>query len=67
MYMQWFGSGNIGCGNVTNCHNHITGNKTDDQDNQIKQWLLPLWPQYRHQSVQAGLVDVVGGLVSGNK
>jgi len=59
--MQSFGSGNIGCANATNSHNNITVNKTDDEDNQIKQWLSPLWPQYRHQSVQAGLVNGVEG------
>ena len=57
--MQSFGSGNIGCGNVTNSHN-ITVNKTDE-DKQIKQWLSPLKPQYRHQSVQTNRVDGVGG------
>jgi len=57
--MQSFGSGNIGCGNFTNSHNNITVNKTDDEDNQIKQWLSQLWPHYRHQSVQAGRVDGV--------
>lgn len=56
---QWFGSGNIGCGNFTNNHN-ITVNKTNDEDNQIKQWISPLRPQYRHQSVQADRVNGVG-------
>ena len=36
-------------------------NKTDDEDNKIKQWISPLRPQYRHQSVQASRVDGVGG------
>ena len=58
--MRWFGSGNVDCGNVTNSHN-ITVNKTDDEDNQIKQWLSPLEPRYRHQSVQADRVNCVGG------
>ena len=60
---QSFGSGNVNSGNVTNSYNNktITVNKTDDEDNQIKQWLSPLRPQYRHQSVQAGRVDGVGG------
>jgi len=59
--MQSFGSGNVDCGNVTNSYNNaITVNKTDDEDNQIKQWLSPLEPQYRHQSVQANRVDGVG-------
>ena len=57
--IQSFGFGNIGCGNVTNSHN-ITVNKTDDEDNQIKQWLSPLEPRYRHQSVQADRVNGVG-------
>ena len=60
--MQSFGSGNVDCGNVTNSYNKtITVNKTDDECNQIKQWLSPLEPQYRHQSVQANRVDGVGG------
>ena len=68
--MQWFGSGNVDCGNVTNSYNStttmhnnntITVNKTDDEDNQIKQWLSPLEPQYRHRSVQADRVSGVGG------
>ena len=59
--MQTFGSGNIGCGNVTNSHNNITVNKTDDEDNKIKQWISPLRPQYRHQNVQANRVNGVGG------
>ena len=66
--IQSFGSGNIGSGNVTNSYNTITlnkgaiaVNKTDDEDNQIKQWLSPLEPQHRHKSVQADRVDGVGG------
>ena len=67
--MQSFGSGNVDCGNVTNSYNNtltmhngtITVNKTDDEDNQIKQWLSPLEPHYRHQSVQADRVNGVGG------
>ena len=42
-------------------NNTITVNKTDDEDNQIKQWLSPLEPRYRHQSVQADRVTGVGG------
>jgi len=54
-------SGNINSGNVTNSHNNIiTVNKTDDEDNQIKQWLSPLEPRHRHQSVQSNRVDGVG-------
>ena len=58
--IQTFGFGSIDCGNVTNSHNNITVNKTDDEDNQIKRWLSPLRPQHRHQSVQADRVDGVG-------
>ena len=36
-------------------------NKTDDEDNQIKQWLSPLEPRCKHRSVQANRVDGVGG------
>ena len=36
-------------------------NKADDEDNQIKQWLSPLEPRYRHRSVQANRVNGVGG------
>ena len=61
-YTQSFGSGNINSGNVTNCHNKtITVNKTDDEDNQIKQWLSPPEPLHRHQSAQTDRVDGVGG------
>ena len=64
-----FSFGNVDCGNVTNSYNKtinmnnktITLNKTDQEDNQIKQWLSPLEPQYRHQSVQADRVNGVGG------
>jgi len=59
--MQSFGSGNIGCGNVTNSHNNSTVNKTHDEDNQIKQWLMPPCPQYRYRNVQAGREGGVGG------
>jgi len=55
-----FGSGNIDCGNVTNSYNNISVNRTGDEDNQIKQWLSPLTPQGRHQSVQANRVKGVG-------
>ena len=58
--MQSFGSGNVNCGNVTNSHT-ITFNKLDDEDKRIKQWLSPLMPQHRHQSVQTNRVNGVGG------
>jgi len=65
--MQSFGSGNVDCGNLTNCYNNtitlsetITVNKTEDEDNQIKQWLSPLGPRYRHKSVQINRVEGVG-------
>jgi len=56
--MSSFGDHNTNCGNVTNSNN-ITVNKTDE-DNQIKQWLSPLTPQARHQSVQSNRVGGVG-------
>ena len=59
--MQLFGSGNADCGNTTNSYNTINVNKTDDEDNQIKQWLSPLEPQNRHRGVQADRVRGVGG------
>ena len=67
--MESFGSGNVDCGNVTNSYNNnitmnnrtITVNQTDEEDNEIKRWLSPLEPRYRHQSVQANRVDGVGG------
>ena len=59
--MQLFGSGNVGCGNATNSYNTINVNKTDDEDNQIRQWLSPLEPQNRHRGVQADRVSGVGG------
>jgi len=60
---QSFGSGNVNSGNVTNSYNNktITVNKTDDEENKIKQWLSPLEPWHRHQSVQTNRVDGVGG------
>ena len=66
---QSFGSGNVDCGNVTNSYNNntitvtrtIAENKIFDEDNQIKQWLSPLEPRYRHQSVQANRVNGIGG------
>jgi len=66
--VQSLGSGNVNSGNVTNSYNNsitldnraITVNKTDDEDNQIKQWLSPLEPRHRHQNVQANRVDGVG-------
>ena len=59
--IQSFGSGNLHCGNVTNSHNNITVNNTDDEDNQIRQWLSPLRPQHRHRSLQSSRVNGVGG------
>jgi len=66
--MQPLGSGIVNSGNVTNSYNTITlnnkaitVNKTGDEDSQIKQWLSPLEPRHRHQSVQANRVDGVGG------
>ena len=38
----------------------ITVNKIDDEDNQIKQWLSPLEPRHRHQSVQGNRLNGVG-------
>ena len=66
--MQSFGFGNVDCGNVKNSYNTITlnnkaitVNKTDDEDNQIKQWLSPLEPRHRHHGVRADRVNGVGG------
>ena len=68
MNLQPLGSVNVNSGNIANSYNMITlrnkaitVNKTDDEDNKIKQWLSPLDPRYRHQSVQANRVDGVGG------
>jgi len=65
---QLFAYYNIDSGNVTNSHNTtITNNKTitvsraDDEDGKIKQWLSPLDPRHRHQSVQTSRADGVGG------
>ena len=55
-----FGSSNVDCGNITNSYNNTTVIKTDEY-NQVKQWLSPLTPQSRHQSVQANRVEGVGG------
>ena len=58
--LQSFGSSNIDCGNIINSHNTtITVDKTDE-DNQIKQWLLPLEPRHKHQGVQTNRVNGVG-------
>ena len=67
--MQSFGSGSVNSGNITNSYNNsitlnnkaITVNKSDDEDNQIKQWLSPLEPRHRHHTVQADRVKGVGG------
>ena len=59
--VQSFVSGNVDCWNVKKIYNKtISVNRTDDEDNQIKQWLSPLEPHYRHQSVQADRVNGVG-------
>ena len=68
---QSFGFGKAGGGDVTNSQDKtITLDnkagtskriKTDDEDNQIKQWLSPLEPGYKHQSVQTNRLDGVGG------
>ena len=50
--------GNVDCWNVKNIY---SVNRTDNEDSQIKQWLSPLEPHYRHQSVQADRVIGVGG------
>ena len=61
-HTQSFGSGVINSGNVTNSYNQtITLNNIDDEENKIKQWLSPLEPWHRHQSVQTKRVDGVGG------
>ena len=70
---QSFGSGKAGGGDVTNSQDKtITLDnkastskriKTDDEDNQIKQWLSPLEPRHKHQSVQTGRVDGVGSWI----
>ena len=72
--LRSFGFGNADCGNVTNSYNNtttmntITVNKTDDEDNQIRQWLSSLEPRHRHQCVQADRVNGVGGwLLEGNE
>ena len=64
--IQSFCSGNINSWNnynntITLNGEAITVNATEDEDNKIKQWLSPLEPQGRHQSVQANRVDGVGG------
>ena len=60
--VQSFGNGNVLCGNVTNGYNKaITPKKTDDEGNQIKQWLSLLELRYKDQSVQTDWVDGVGG------
>ena len=61
--MQLFDSSNVSCGNVASSYNDdfaVRVNKTDDEDNQIEQWLSPLEPQYRHKSVKADRVNGVG-------
>lgn len=56
------------CGSVTNgCNKAVTLNKTDDEDDQIKQWLSPLEPWYKQQSVQTDRVDGVGGWLLGRE
>ena len=66
---QSFGSGKVDGRNVTNSQGRtitldnrtVTVIKTDDEDHQIKQWLSPLDPGHKHQSVQTDRMDGVGG------
>ena len=48
---------------TTNYFPHNTTSLYDafNKDNQIKKWLSPLKPQFRHQGVQENRVDGVGG------
>ena len=67
---QSFGSGEAGGGNVTNSQDETIALsneagtskriKTDDEDNQIRQWLSPLELGHKHLSLQASRVDGVG-------
>jgi len=65
---QSFVSGKVGGGDVTNSQGKtvtlnnetVTVIKTDDEDHQIKQWLSPLDPGHKHQSVQTSRVDGIG-------
>jgi len=54
-----FGSGNVGCNNVTNTHNKIV-NVTADENPEIMQWLSPLDPRGRHQDVRTDRLGGVG-------
>ena len=48
-------------GNTNTLKNKTVMFKTDDEDDQIKQWLSLLEPGYKHQSVQTDRIDGVGG------
>ena len=58
--VQSFGSHNNDCGNMTNSNNTTIILNRADEDNQIKKWLSPLEPRYKHQSVQTNRVSGVG-------
>lgn len=59
--MLSFGPGNVNCRNIVDSYNLVFLNEADDDGNQIMQWLSPLEPQYRHQSLLANRVNGVGG------
>ena len=59
-------TGNTNSFNVSMNHNNIVNFITEidvEEVNQILQWLSPLEPQRRHQSVRTGRLDGVGNWV----
>ena len=56
-------TGNTNSFNVSTNHNNIVNFVTEidpEEEDQILQWLSPLEPQRRHQSVRTGRLDGIG-------
>jgi len=61
MSWRYWPIGNADSFNLNSIVNFIS--KRDDEGGQILQWLSPLEPQQRHQSVRADLLNGVGNWV----
>ena len=61
-------TGNVNSFNVLTHNNFVNFiTETDAEGRQILQWLSPLEPQQRHQSVRTGRLDGVGNWGAGNQ
>ena len=58
-------TGNVNSFNVSTNYNNTVNfiTEIDTEEHQILQWLSPLKPQRRHQSVRAGRLDSIGNWV----